>query len=689
MTDRRPVAQGCATLAAALLLGWPAAADILALDGARFTLGPLALSAPHAHRALLPVAGPPGGFRFDGNSNWLESGGPVTLDPAAGLAAGAWLALAAPPGDDAAVIHLAEGGLFLGLNRWLQPEIRLGPLRAKAQAPLPLSDWVHLAGDYDGQTLRLRVNGVVVAEAEGEVRAPLRGRLAIGRALDAGFQEGIHPLGALNGILGKVTLRRSADPVTPGAAPEDAPDLGAPEEWYADDPDRPRILPLGAAGWTNEPHALTWRDGLWHLYYQANPNGAYWRHIVWGHQVSADLVTWRGRPPALIPGTGFDRRGVWVGNWIPGHEPPRVVYTGVNGQWAGIGLAEADGNGALRRVRVIAHDTPSAYQDMRDPWVIRTGDGWLMLIGAGRRDADEAFVYSYRSDDGETWEPSGRFDTGGARIPGEYWELPMLLQLDDRWLLFGTPVVAGVPARTLYWFGQFDGSRFVPDDPEPRQLDILATYRAPTLARGPEGETVSVGIIADEIRGERQRHQAGWVHVLTPATVLSRCADDPAALCQRFAPALSAAFDREVAAAGDMAGGTTRARLPAGDAPVVLRAEVAAAAGGAVRLGFRAAPGGGPVAELTVDARTGMVRLDYTVGPTLPLHRAAIVEGRIAPADRIEIELLIDGAAIFGAVNGRPLGFLAFAGTPRRDQLLIESTGGAVIERAELSARRR
>jgi sucrose-6-phosphate hydrolase SacC (GH32 family) len=78
---------------------------------------------------------------------------------------------------------------------------------------------------------------------------------------------------------------------------------------------------------------------VWHLYHQANPNGAFWEHIVWGHLVSEDLATWEARLPALIPCTGFDRRGVWVGNRIPDTEPPAILYTGVDGTRSGLGRA--------------------------------------------------------------------------------------------------------------------------------------------------------------------------------------------------------------------------------------------------------------------------------------------------------------------------------------------------------------
>jgi beta-fructofuranosidase len=118
----------------------------------------------------------------------------------------------------------------------------------------------------------------------------------------------------------------------------------------------------------------------------------------------------------------------------------------------------------------------------------------------------------------------------------------MLLEIGDRWMLMGTPVVEGVPARTLYWLGDFDGTRFLPDDPAPRQFDLLATYRAPTIARGPQGDLVAIGIIADEIRDEQERHEAGWVHVLTPATVLDLCEDEPWDLCQRLATGFAEQF---------------------------------------------------------------------------------------------------------------------------------------------------
>ncbi|MFW5881440.1 MAG: glycoside hydrolase family 32 protein, partial [Roseicyclus sp.] len=404
---------------------------------------------------------------------------------------------------------------------------------------------------------------------------------------------------------------------------------------------------------------------------------------VWGHQVSSDLGTWERRRPALMPTTGFDQRGIWVGNWIPGREPPAVLYTGVDGHSAGIGLAEARPDGSLDLVRVVAEDTPTEYQDMRDPWVVRTDDGWLMLIGAGARDRDEAIVYSYTSDDGTEWEPAGEFDTGGVEMPGQYWELPVLIEIGGRWMLMGTPVVANSPARTLYWLGEFDGERFIPDEPEPRQIDILATFRAPTLAEGPDGEIVAVGIVADEIRGERERHESGWVHVLTPAIVLQLCEDTPFDLCQNLAPAFVDTFEPvRTDSISD-----NRIHAETGGRPVILRADIDATEGGVTKLDVRSTGDGASSAILTIDAGTGVVRLDYRQGPVQPLGRPAVIEGRIPPFTSLDVEILIDGAAVFGTLNGRPIAFLAFATTPGRDGLRLASEGGSKIETFEILSR--
>ena len=45
--------------------------------------------------------------------------------------------------------------------------------------------------------------------------------------------------------------------------------------------------------WMNEPHAPVYYNGMYHMFYQANMTGSYWRNICWGHLVSPDMVNWK------------------------------------------------------------------------------------------------------------------------------------------------------------------------------------------------------------------------------------------------------------------------------------------------------------------------------------------------------------------------------------------------------------
>ena len=318
-----------ALVAAALFLSTDANAQT-ARDGGGATLdvGGFELAVHAPYRPLLQVPGVAApAHRFDGNSTRAQTDAPVALDLADGVTVSAWVALASPPVETAAIVHLdgPEGALKLAVGPWRAPEFRVGDLRAATFEGLELGRWVHLAGTFDGATARLYVDGELAAENAGDAPSMLSGRMAVGRSLGGGMRYDAHQLGVWNGVIGNLTLELGqAAPPEPEAAPADAP-VAVPPQWFTHEPNRPVIHPMPPAGWTNEPHTLTHDNGAWHLYHQANPNGAFWDHIVWGHLVSQDLVSWEARPPALVPGTGFDRRGIWVGNHIPDTEPASVL----------------------------------------------------------------------------------------------------------------------------------------------------------------------------------------------------------------------------------------------------------------------------------------------------------------------------------------------------------------------------
>ncbi|KAH7461414.1 Acid beta-fructofuranosidase [Phytophthora ramorum] len=87
--------------------------------------------------------------------------------------------------------------------------------------------------------------------------------------------------------------------------------------------------------WMNDPCAPYYDEatGLYHMFYQSNPNSTIWGNMTWGHAVSKDQVTWKDYPDALLPFQDkWDNLGVFSGfamdNAIGGKHT--VFYTGVS-----------------------------------------------------------------------------------------------------------------------------------------------------------------------------------------------------------------------------------------------------------------------------------------------------------------------------------------------------------------------
>jgi beta-fructofuranosidase len=67
------------------------------------------------------------------------------------------------------------------------------------------------------------------------------------------------------------------------------------------DPRRPQYHLLPAANWMNDPNGPIYWNGQYHMFYQYNPNGAFWGDMHWGHTMSSDMVHWKHLPFALFP----------------------------------------------------------------------------------------------------------------------------------------------------------------------------------------------------------------------------------------------------------------------------------------------------------------------------------------------------------------------------------------------------
>uniref|UniRef100_A0A0D9YKI2 beta-fructofuranosidase n=1 Tax=Oryza glumipatula TaxID=40148 RepID=A0A0D9YKI2_9ORYZ len=80
--------------------------------------------------------------------------------------------------------------------------------------------------------------------------------------------------------------------------------------------------------WINGP---MYYNGIYHEFYQYNPNGSVWGNIVWGHSVSTDLINWIRLEPAIEGNTPSDINGCWTGSaTILTGDQPVIIYTGAD-----------------------------------------------------------------------------------------------------------------------------------------------------------------------------------------------------------------------------------------------------------------------------------------------------------------------------------------------------------------------
>ena len=263
----------------------------------------------------------------------------------------------------------------------------------------------------------------------------------------------------------------------------------------------------------NDPNAPIYHNGEYHLYYQYNPNAAYWGDMHWGHGVSKDLVHWKHLPIALAPTPGGpDKDGCFTGCMVIDKGKPVIIYTGVQPEVQCIAYSDDLIKWRKYPKNPVIAGPPKELDSpgFRDPQVWRDGDDWLMVIGAGRKGIG-GMALLYSSKNLIDWKYVGPFLEdkrkleSGAKDPvasGEMWECPDFLPVSkEQWLFY-----IATRGRVEYFLGTWKNRAFDPGSPGTL---VHGPYYAPKSSNASGGRRIIWGWL-QERRSREDQIRAGW-----------------------------------------------------------------------------------------------------------------------------------------------------------------------------------
>ena len=265
------------------------------------------------------------------------------------------------------------------------------------------------------------------------------------------------------------------DPKTPEQPQNPEQQTSAMNEQY-----RPQIHFTPSKNWMNDPNGMVFYDGVYHLFFQYNPQGNSWGNMSWGHATSPDMIHWTEQPVALTRdelGDIFSGSAVIDKDNTAGFGANAMValYTSATEKQQQSIAYSTDGGKNFTRYSgnpVIKNDD----DNLRDPKVFWHEDSqqWIMALAKGWKMGIEF----YGSKDLKTWNHLSTFWTELKGRPSLQWECPDLIQMDykggKKWVLLvsvnpGGPILG---SGTLYFPGEFDGTTFTADEREyPLWLD--------------------------------------------------------------------------------------------------------------------------------------------------------------------------------------------------------------------------
>jgi beta-fructofuranosidase len=308
----------------------------------------------------------------------------------------------------------------------------------------------------------------------------------------------------------------------------------------AADPLRPQFHLLPAKNWMNDPNGPIFWNGMYHMFFQYNPNAAVWGDMHWAHAVSPDMIHWRHLPLALAPTPGWaDADGCFTGSAVDDHGTATFIYTGVKTVAPDFATLR-DGTHNFREVQCLATSSDPELRTwdkwktpileppadplltgFRDPFLWRDRDVWYLGVGSGIR-KQGGRVLLYRSKDLRQWEylhplASGKWTERENINPvdsGEMWECPDFFALGSKHVL-----LYSTAGKVIWETGELDPKELVFYPQRSGVLDHGAYYAQKTQLDA-KGNRILWGWIP-ETRPEADFSAAGWAGCMALPRVLS------------------------------------------------------------------------------------------------------------------------------------------------------------------------
>lgn len=422
--------------------------------------------------------------------------------------------------------------------------------------------WNHVAAEFNGEkgTVSLYLNGVAVgtcsvspgsAIAPAEKEKLLVGKNAHAEAIAAGTYN------MFSGLMDELKLYSrtlTAEELSPQEAPEIPFDEISLQNVLTEDIYKTQFHGGPYQHWMNEPHAPVYYNGMYHLFFQQNITGTYWRNICWGHLVSEDMVSWRPVKEAITPTENtVVPDGVWSGAAaLDQNGVPLLFFTAGNDSFAKEGMISNQNIGIAYPADLsdpeltdwVICDTLAIEQkegqgragEFRDPHIWKEGDTWYMLIcsGSTEHDGGSALLYETKTlelkQDGTVdvdWVYRGPiYEMENQPITyGTSWELPILLPLSNeagtitRYAFFISPAPASVADNKVYYFlGDFEPEtgKFTPDEAfadHPALLDYGSNvFTGPSALVDPVSGNIYMFSIMQDQRSGAEEGASDWAH---------------------------------------------------------------------------------------------------------------------------------------------------------------------------------